>query len=61
MQTISKAEWDKLPQDYKGQWTETIWNYRQDFPKAWIGKRTMLGHAHEGTVLLTEGVHFKIQ
>jgi len=61
MITITKKEYDKIQNDYKGVITFELWNFRQDFPKEYIGKKTILtSDSIKGTVLLTEGLHFEI-
>jgi hypothetical protein len=60
---VTREEWDKIPSDYRGEWTRWMWEFRNnDFPEEWIGRKTMLHYDNDnGTVLLTEGVHFIIQ
>lgn len=61
---VTEAEWNKIPNDYKGKWESWILNWRDDVPKEWIGKRTVLANCIEkngGCVLLTEGIHFIIE
>ena len=57
---ITKEQWAKISKDYKGKWTEGSW--RNDIPKEWIGRRTVLSGciSDEQGALLTEGVHFEI-
>lgn len=63
MKQITESQWAGIPSDYKGKWTKGIYDFRGgDFPKEWIGRRTMLDYnlTTGGTVLLTEGVSFEI-
>lgn len=59
---ITQAEWNKISNDYKGIWSESIVNYRQ-LDKTLIGKKTVLEGCIGGTgcSLLTEGIHFVIE
>lgn len=61
---ITKEQWDKIPNDYKGKWERSIKDngWQPNLPEEYIGKRTVmsgyisdkLGH------LFTEGFHFEI-
>lgn len=59
---ITKKQWDEVPEDYKGVWSELIvkiHNMNHD----WIGRKNVMSQCiggENGTALLTEGVHFKI-
>lgn len=60
MITITKAQWDKIGNDYKG----TFQNYHGDHPE-WYGKRVVMStcithNPNENCSLLIEDVHFKI-
>jgi len=59
---ITKAAFDKLSSDYKGEWSQGLYEWRNgDFPKEWIGRKTMLSYDKTyGTTLLTEGIDFEI-
>ena len=60
---ITQSQWEAIPSEYKGQWTQGIYDFRGgDFPREWIGRRTMLDYDPNtgATVLLTEGVSFEI-
>jgi hypothetical protein len=54
---ISKEEWNKIPNDYKSKWTESDFAWRNDIPKEYLGKRTMM---NDKSQLLTEGFQFEI-
>jgi hypothetical protein len=59
---VTQQQWNKISNDYKGEWDATVFNYRGDVPKDYIGKRTVLSgciSADKGS-LLTEGIHFEI-
>lgn len=61
MYSIKQNEWDKIPDDYKGEWK----NYHNDHPE-WIGKKVVMSYfithdANEPGSLLIEGVHFIIE
>lgn len=61
--TITKQQWNDIPNDYKGRWTEQSLQWQQDLPKEFIGQRTVLSGCisdNKGSSLLTEGIHFKI-
>jgi hypothetical protein len=61
MITITQKDYDKIQNDYKGVITFELWNFRKDFPKEYIGKKTMaINDSIKGTILLTEGLHFEI-
>lgn len=61
---ISKKEWDKIPNDYKGRWTKELKTngWQPNLPDEYIGKRTVLSGciSNEIGCLLTENIHFKI-
>lgn len=62
MKQITEGQWEDVPADYKGKWTQGIYNFRGgDFPKEWIGRRTMLHYdpITGATILLTEGISFE--
>jgi len=59
---VTQDQWNKISNDYKGNWEEVVVNYRGDTPKDYIGRKTVLGAcicAEQGS-LLTEGIHFEI-
>ena len=65
MRHYTKAEWDKIPEAYKGRWEPTPFNLERvksgELPAEYIGKRnTIVNDEHRGTVLITEGAHFVI-
>ena len=63
MYEISKKEWDKISNDFKGEWSEPIVKYC-NLNKSYIGKKTVLEGCLTGlpgTTLLTEGIHFVIK
>lgn len=60
MMTITKAKWDSIYTDYKGEWQD----YHGDHPE-WVGKKTVMStciteNPNELCRLLVEGVHFVI-
>lgn len=61
---ISKEEWNKIPNSYKGVWTKEIIEngWQPDLPKEYIGRKNILSGciSDEMGGLLTEGVHFEI-
>lgn len=62
---ITKKEWDKIPDDYKGKWERWIKDggWQPDLPEEYIGKRTVFEGCitpGKGTALITEGIHFEI-
>ena len=58
MEKISKAEWDKIPVDYKGVWTteRTDWRDWDQVRSQYMGKRTVM---RDGA-LLVEGLSFEV-
>lgn len=60
---VSKDQWNKISNDYKGEWDEAVVNYREDVPKDFIGKKTVLSGciSEDKGSLLTEGIHFIIE
>lgn len=65
MRHYTKAEWDKIPEAYKGRWNPSAFNLerveRGELPAEYIGKRnTIVYEEGHGTVLITEGAHFVI-
>jgi len=60
---VSKKEWSKIPNDYKGQWTRELKEgWQPELPEEFIGKRNVMSgsiSSEKGT-LLTEDIHFKI-
>lgn len=61
MLVISKAQWNAIPADYKGEYRD----YWGDHPE-WIGKRIVMStcvthNPDEVCSLLVEGVHFIIE
>lgn len=61
MITISKADWEKVPSDYKGIWHD----YHGEKPE-WLGRKVVMStcithNPNEICSLLVEGVHFIIQ
>ena len=58
MEKISKAEWDKIPADYKGVWTteRTDWRDWDQVRSQYMGKRTVM---RDGA-LLVEGLSFEV-
>ena len=42
MYEITKKEWDNIPNDFKGKWTEPIVNYNK-MDKSYIGKKNNFG------------------
>lgn len=61
MLVISKAEWDAIPADYKGEWHD----YYGDHPE-WLGRKVVMStcvthNPDEVCSLLVEGVHFVIE
>lgn len=62
MITVTKEEWSKIHDDYKGKWTTDSLKWQPDLPKKYIGKRTVMSGciSKEIGLLLTEDVHFKI-
>ena len=63
MLRITKKQWDTIPEDYKGRWERWVKDngWQPDLPEEYIGKRTLLHYDNNnGTVLLTEGIHFEI-
>ena len=62
MYKITKQEWDKIPNDFKGKWDEDVVNYL-DLDKSYIGKKTILEGCLTNTPktnVLTEDIHFII-
>lgn len=61
---VTKEEWDKIPNNYKGKWERHIKDngWQPDLPEEYIGKRTVMSGciSDELGALLTEGAHFKI-
>ena len=60
---VTKEEWNKIPKDYKGEWTANFQKFVPDIPDAFIGKRNVMAGCVKkdgGTTLLTEGFHFEI-
>jgi hypothetical protein len=72
---ITKSEWDKIHKDYKGEWTRERWEWDNDFPEEFIGRKTVIEQAlpdsvfersgrkkeyGSGSVLITEGGGFEI-
>lgn len=58
---ISKAQWDDIPADYKGEYRD----YWGDHPE-WIGRKVVMStcvthNPDEVCSLLVEGVHFVIE
>jgi len=54
---VPRAEWDKIPRDYRGNWGNP------DRPE-YVGKKTVLAGcivSGGGAGLLVEGVHFVIE
>jgi len=63
MLQITKKQWETIPDDYKGIWGRWLKDngWQPDLPEEYIGKRTLLHYDNNnGTVLLTEGIHFEI-
>lgn len=60
MQHIKQEEWDKIPEDNKGEWKD----YYNDHPE-WLGKKVVMsgcitGNVNELGKLYIEDVHFVI-
>jgi len=58
MITVTKEQWNKISNDYKGKWKKGY-----NTPENYIGKRYVFEGCitdHASTSLLTEGVHFII-
>ena len=56
MKTITRNEWNKIPNDYKGIFVD----YQGNAPHL-VGKQTWLTWLEdEGTSLIFEGIHFEI-
>lgn len=53
MERITKQEYNKIHNDYKGIWSN-------DSIPEYVGKRTMMKLGNNGTCLLVEGFHFVI-
>ena len=63
MLMVTEENFNKISRDYRGEWTESVINYRGDVSKKWIGRKTVLEGCLTGKAssrLLTEGIHFKI-
>lgn len=63
MLQITKKQWETISSDYKGIWERWLKDngWQPDLPEEYIGKRTLLHYDNNnGTVLLTEGIHFEI-
>lgn len=61
MLKVSKTEWEKIPNDYKGIWQD----YHGDHPE-WKGRKVVMSTCltnkpDELCSLLVEGVHFIIE
>ena len=58
MEKTSKAEWDKIPADYKGVWTteRTDWLDWEQVRSQYMGKHTVM---RDGA-LLVEGLSFEV-
>lgn len=55
---VSKTDWDKIPNGYKGKW-EAFGGCHPE----WLGRKTVLSGciSEEKGALLIEGVHFTIK
>ena len=65
MRHFTKAEWDKIPDAYKGRWEPSPLNLDRveqgELPAEYIGKRnTIVYEDGRGTTLITEGAQFVI-
>ena len=63
MRHFTKAEWDAIPNAYKGRWEPSPLNLDRvehgELPAEYIGRRnTVVYEDGRGTVLITEGAHF---
>ncbi len=61
MYHIKQAEWDNIPEDYKGTWQD----YYNEHPE-WIGRRVVMSGCvikdpSKKGYLMVEGVHFAIE
>ncbi|WP_434510103.1 hypothetical protein [Desulfitobacterium sp. AusDCA] len=65
MITISKEEWNQIPDCYKGKWMREIKDngWQPNLPEEYIGRRTVMSGciSDEKGSLLTEGIHFEIK
>lgn len=60
---LTREQWEKIPDSYKGTWEQSLVDngWCRDLPPEYVGKRNMLYYSPEhGTVLLTEGYGFEI-
>lgn len=62
MITITKSDYEKLHEDYRGVWATERWDipgWEQEREK-YMGKHTMLHNDNGATCLLIEGLGFEI-
>ena len=61
---VTKKEWSKIPECYKGEWTRDLKDngWQPDLSEEYIGKRAVMSGciSDELGSLLTEGSHFII-
>lgn len=61
---VTKKEWNRIPNDYKGKWKRCIKDdgWQPNLPEEFIGKRNVMSGCISNQIgsLLTEGIHFKI-
>ena len=59
---VTQEQYNKISNDYKGEWSQSSVNFRGDIPKDYIGRKTVMSGciSKEQGSLLTEGIHFEI-